>query len=54
LGGSKENLAKSVQRLYAELPDRTKVYPGHGEFTDIGSEKFENEEVTINAIATIN
>jgi glyoxylase-like metal-dependent hydrolase (beta-lactamase superfamily II) len=47
LGGSKENIVKSVQRLYAELPDETKVYPGHGEFTDIGSEKIENEEVRI-------
>ncbi len=46
-GGSKENIVSSVRRLYAELPDTTKVYPGHGEFTDIGSEKHENEEVTI-------
>jgi glyoxylase-like metal-dependent hydrolase (beta-lactamase superfamily II) len=45
LGGSKENIVKSVRRLYAELPDSTKVYPGHGEFTDIGTEKTENEEV---------
>lgn len=45
LGGSKENIVKSVQRLYAELPDATKVYPGHGEFTEIGTEKIENEEV---------
>jgi hydroxyacylglutathione hydrolase len=50
LGGSKESLIKSVRRLYAELPDTTKVYPGHGEFTDIGTEKMENEEVTINAV----
>jgi glyoxylase-like metal-dependent hydrolase (beta-lactamase superfamily II) len=46
LGGSRENIIKSVRRLYAELPEITKVYPGHGEFTDIGSEKRENEEVT--------
>jgi glyoxylase-like metal-dependent hydrolase (beta-lactamase superfamily II) len=54
LGGSKENIAKSVQRLYAELPDTTKVYPGHGEFTDIGSEKRENEEVRIDAVTIQN
>ena len=50
LGGSKENIVKSVRRLYAELPDTTKVYPGHGKFTDIGTEKTENEEVTENAL----
>lgn len=54
LGGSKENIAKSVRRLYAELPDTTKVYPGHGEFTDIGSEKTQNEEVTVNAVTIQN
>lgn len=48
-GGSREDIVKSVRRLYAELPDETKVYPGHGEFTDIGSEKRENEEVTLDA-----
>jgi glyoxylase-like metal-dependent hydrolase (beta-lactamase superfamily II) len=50
LGGSKENIVKSVRRLYVELPDTTKVYPGHGEFTDIGTEKTENEEVTEDAV----
>ena len=54
LGGSKENIAKSVRRLYAELPDSTKVYPGHGEFTDIGSEKLENEEVREDAVTIKN
>lgn len=54
LGGSKENLAKSVQRLYAELPDMTKIYPGHGEFTDIGTEKKENEEVRLDAVTIKN
>ncbi len=53
-GGSKETLAKSVRRLYAELPDATKVYPGHGEFTDIGTEKTENEEVTADAVTIRN
>ena len=54
LGGSKENIAKSVRRLYDELPDSTKVYPGHGEFTDIGSEKLENEEVCEDAVTIKN
>lgn len=54
LSGSKENIVNSVRRLYNELPDTTKVYPGHGEFTDIGSEKQENEEVTIDAVTVKN
>ncbi len=54
LGGAKETLVKSVRRLYAELPDGTKVYPGHGEFTDIGTEKLENEEVTVDAVTIRN
>jgi glyoxylase-like metal-dependent hydrolase (beta-lactamase superfamily II) len=47
LGGSEENLIKSVRRLYNELPEKTKVYPGHGEFTDIGTEKVKNEKIRI-------
>lgn len=54
LGGSKENIVKSVRRLYKELPDWTKVYPGHGEFTDIGSEKKGNEGVTADRVMMIN
>jgi glyoxylase-like metal-dependent hydrolase (beta-lactamase superfamily II) len=50
LGGSKEDIIKSVQRLYMELPDETQVYPGHGQFTNIGFEKNENEEITINEV----
>ena len=48
--GSDEAITKSVRRLYDELPDETIVYPGHGRFTDIGSERNENEEVTINSV----
>lgn len=44
--GSPEDIVKSVRRLYELLPDDTKVYPGHGEFTDIKSEKAENKEVS--------
>jgi glyoxylase-like metal-dependent hydrolase (beta-lactamase superfamily II) len=52
LGGSKDAIVESVRRLYTSLPDTTRVYPGHGEFTDIGIEKRENEEVSLDA-ATI-
>ena len=46
LGGSRDDITRSVRRLYAGFPDSTRVYPGHGELTDIGSEKRENAEVT--------
>jgi glyoxylase-like metal-dependent hydrolase (beta-lactamase superfamily II) len=49
-GGSGEEMVKSVRRLYTILPDDTKVCPEHGQFTDIGYEKIENEEVTIDEI----
>jgi len=45
MNGSMEQLTASVRRLYGELPDETVVYPGHGEFTDIGSEKTGNEVI---------
>ena len=48
--GSDEAIVQSVRRLYSELPDKTIVYPGHGQPTTIGSEKTENEEVTVNTI----
>lgn len=37
-GGSMKQMKKSLERL-ATLPDDTKVYPGHDEFTTIGQEK---------------
>ena len=40
-GGSYETLLASLNKLY-ELPEKTKVYPGHGEFTTIGDEKNDN------------
>ena len=40
-GGSFEVLEESIKNLF-QLPNETKVYPGHGDFTDIGSEKNEN------------
>jgi glyoxylase-like metal-dependent hydrolase (beta-lactamase superfamily II) len=44
---SREDQIKSVRRLYELFPDETIVYPGHGRFTDIGSEKRENKRVTV-------
>jgi glyoxylase-like metal-dependent hydrolase (beta-lactamase superfamily II) len=49
-GGSSEEIVKSVRMLYTQLSGRTKVYPGHGHYTDIGSEKNQNEEVTISEV----
>ncbi len=40
-GGSYEVLMNSINKLM-KLPNKTKVYPGHGDFTDIGTEKEEN------------
>ncbi len=40
-GGSYEVLMNSIYNLI-KLPDKTKVYPGHSDFTDIGTEKKEN------------
>jgi glyoxylase-like metal-dependent hydrolase (beta-lactamase superfamily II) len=50
LGGSKDELIKSVRKLYNLFPDVTIVYPGHGQFTDIGSEKKENLKITANGV----
>jgi glyoxylase-like metal-dependent hydrolase (beta-lactamase superfamily II) len=50
LGGSDTAIVESVRRLYEELPDQTRVYPGHGPATDIGSEKEENEEVSMEGV----
>jgi len=48
--GGKEAIVKSVRALYASLPDETKVYPGHGPSTDIGTEKKGNEEVSATSV----
>lgn len=37
--GSMGSLVCSIKEKLFVLPDETKVYPGHGEVTDIGSEK---------------
>ena len=46
-GASRTDQIQSVRRLYTLLPDSTIVYPGHGQFTDIGSEKTENKYITV-------
>jgi len=38
LGGSEKEMKESIKKLF-ELPDSTKVYPGHGPETDIKTEK---------------
>jgi len=38
---------KSIRKLYAELPDETRVYPGHGKTTTIGEEKTQNKNITV-------
>ncbi|MFH1027389.1 MAG: MBL fold metallo-hydrolase [Pseudomonadota bacterium] len=45
-GMSWEALVTSIRRLYSLLPDETVVYPGHGQFTTIGSEKKFNEKIS--------
>ena len=51
--GSREDQIKSIRKLYQMFPDSTLVYPGHGQFTDIGSEKKENSRVTVDGGAWI-
>jgi len=41
-GGSFETLINSIQGKLFNLPDETKVYPGHGPYTTIGEEKISN------------
>ncbi|MCG3227015.1 MAG: MBL fold metallo-hydrolase [Candidatus Heimdallarchaeota archaeon] len=48
-GGSFEEIMNSILGLY-KFPDDTIVYPGHGESTDIGSEKRENPFVNQDSI----
>jgi hydroxyacylglutathione hydrolase len=38
---------KSVRELYWFFPDSTIVYPGHNQPTDIGSEKMENQRISL-------
>ena len=47
---SRDDQIRSVKRLYEILPEKTDVYPGHGPFTDILSEKRENKKITIDKV----
>lgn len=47
LGASKEEQVRSVKRLFTCFPDETKIYPGHGPFTNIGSKKKEKKWNTL-------
>lgn len=38
---------RSIRRLYSLFPDSTTVCPGHGPYTDIGSEKRENKNIRL-------
>lgn len=42
----KADFIKSVRNLYRLFPDSTIVYPGHGQNTDIGSEKKLNRRIS--------
>lgn len=44
-GGSMGTIARSIREKLYTLPEETVVYAGHGEETDIGSEKRENPYV---------
>lgn len=48
-GGNYEVLFQSVMSLY-DLPDETKVYPGHGPVTSIGDEKLGNPFISLEDI----
>ncbi len=45
IGGSYEQLADSLQRVYKLLPDDTTIFPGHGPQTTIGDERRYNPYV---------
>ena len=47
---SKEELIRSVRRLYKAYPDPTMIYPGHGQAMTVGEEKTQNRAVTLEAV----
>jgi hydroxyacylglutathione hydrolase len=47
LTSNTEIFIKSVRELYKLLPDTTIVYPGHNQPTDIGSEKKNNQRISL-------
>ena len=50
LNSSREDQIRSVMRLYENIPEETKVYPGHGRLTDIRSEKKLNKVINFDTI----
>lgn len=48
-GGDWDTLRRSLRRL-AELPDETRVYPGHGPLSDMGTEKRTNPTLSDPAV----
>ena len=46
LTSSREDFIRSVRKLYELFPDSTLVYPGHNQYTNIGSEKKENARIS--------
>jgi glyoxylase-like metal-dependent hydrolase (beta-lactamase superfamily II) len=47
---SRDDQIVSVRRLYSELPEETRVYPGHGDATTVGREKHENSRITADVV----
>ena len=41
-GGNYDTLIESINNKLLTLPDETKIFPGHGESSTIGSEKKNN------------
>jgi len=44
--GSRDDIIRSIRRIYDFFPDNIIVYPGHDEFTDLDSEKKANKYVS--------
>jgi len=47
LTSNTEDFIKSVRKLYKLFPDSTIVYPGHNQPTEIGTEKKENQRISL-------
>jgi hydroxyacylglutathione hydrolase len=45
-GGDYDTLIRNIHQKLLVLPDSVRVYPGHGDFTSIGSEKANNPFLT--------